>query len=341
MNTLAIIGGIFLCLVLIFIVYKLLKRNMHVVPQEQRLVIYRLGRFSRVAGPGLVWVSPRLEEVKRTLEVRDHPIEVTVSGIFAFGVPNDLTLNLWCSFDLKEAAGGDNDKLAQFVQVRESERRQQVEVKMREALVERLADLQERMPLQDGATTMDAIIALAPGSKRYNELLAGVKRQLEHTLPTIGVILNSSQPIIITGRGLSNEIIEAMQQKRSIDISGDTLMKYAAKLKEDFPDISDAVVAQILGSIPGVDLGSLQRLLFEKGADEAEVEYEIPGDGSGQVNIVAKHKKKEKEAALEYEATSSTPEQRASQTIPEQLTKRDLSVLKRVPRRDRDQRLSA
>jgi hypothetical protein len=276
----------------------------------------------------------------RTIEVRDHPIEVVVEGIFAFKVPNNLTLNLWCRFDPKQAAGGDRYKLAQFVQVTTSERHKQVEVKMREALIEQVAKLQKEKPLGEEATTLEGIIALAPGSERYNMLLARVKQQLEHTLPTVGFILNLSQPIIITNRGLSSEIIEALQQKRSVDISGDTLITYATKLKKDFPNISNAVVAQILGSIPGVDLGNLQRLLWEKEEDsraerpKREVEMEIPVDGA---NVIIKpHDTDGDIASSKAKSKTETPAQK-----PQHLTKSDLSVLKRVPRHSRDQRLSA
>ena len=339
--------GIVLLLVLIVVLYKAIKSSTRVVPQEQRLVIYRLGKFNRISGPGPVRVIPKLEQVVRTFEVRDHPIEVVVEGIFAFGVPNNLTLNLWGSFDLEEAAGGDRLKLAQFVQVTTAERRRQVEVKMREALIGQVAKLQKEMPLKEGATTFDGIIALAPGSERYNALLAGVKHQLEQTLPTVGVILDIGQPIIITNRGLSSDIIEALQQKRSVDISGETLITYATKLKKDFPDISNAVVAQILGSIPGVDLGNLQRLLWEQGeyskAESAkrEVEMEIPVDGG---NVIIKPHDTDDDTVSQSQAKSSRTKSETETPTqePRRLAKNDLSVLKRVPRRNnRDQRMSA
>ncbi len=336
MEALIAIGLVILLAVVIIIIYRIIRGTTRVVPEGQRLVIYRLGRFHRVAGPGPVQVIPELDQVVRAIEVRNHPIEVVVPGVFAFGVPNDLTLNLWCSFDLVKAAGGNRERLAELVQVRNDERRRQVEVKMREALVQQIADLQEEMPLPDDATTLDGVIALAPGSERYNKLLARVKSQLEQTLPSIGVILNTSQPITLTNRGLSPEIIEAIQQKRGIDISGAALMKYASSLKKDFPEISDAVIAQILGSIPGVDLGNLQRLLLEKGRGDAgvedtEVEFEMPQDGSGAVNIIAKTGKERTGGGR-----SSKP-----QRSEDHLSESDLEILKSVPRGNRSQRLSA
>jgi hypothetical protein len=343
MDILTAIGVGILLVVFIVVMYKMIAATTRVVPQEQQLVIYRLGRFHRVAGPGLVQVIPRLERVVRTIEVRDHPIEVTVTGIFAYGVPNDLTLNLWCSFDVVRAAGGDRARLAEFVQIRDDERRRQVEVKMREALVEQVAELQKWMPLPKGATTLEGVIALVPGSDRYNALMAGVKSRLEQTLPSVGVILDTSKNITLMGRGLSNEIIEAIQQKRSVDISGKVLMDYAAKLKQDFPAISDAVVAQILGSIPGVELGDFQRLRLEKERGEAEVEadveYELPEDGSPRVNVIAKPKTVSRKTTKERDVESPADAKSAAHAADEHLRESDWAVLKRVPRRNRDQRM--
>jgi len=340
MEGLRVIGLIVLLAVFIVIIYKIVTGTTRVVPQKRRLVIYRLGRFHRIAGPGPVQVIPKLEQVEE-IQVRDHPIEVAVPGIFAFGVPNDLTLNLWCSFDLVKAAGGDRDRLAEFVQVRTDERRGQVEVKMREALVQQIADLQKEMPVEDSGSTLEGVIALAPGSERYNKLLDRVKGQLEQTLPSIGVILNTSQPITLTNRGLSPEIIESFQQMRSIDLSGGALMKYAANLKRDFPEISDAVLAQILGSIPGVDLGNLQRLLLEKGKGDEKVEFEMPQDGSGVVNILTTPETEGEQASGQRRAEASPDKGATGHTAKEDLSEDDLAILKSIPRGNRGQRLSA
>jgi hypothetical protein len=335
-----LIVGVVLLVILIAIVLRAILR---VVPHEERRVIYRLGRFHRVVGPGLVLVIPRLEQVVRTIEVRDHPMEITVPGVFAFGVPNDLTLNLWCSFDPAQAAGGDRDKLARLVQIRDGERHRQVEVKMREALVNQISDLQKRMPLPAAATTMDGVIALAPGGPRYRELLEGVKRELEQTLPSVGVILNPAHSIVLTGRNISDEIVEAIKRRRGREIDSEWLTNYVDSLRQRFPGVSNAVLAQMLASIEGVDVGKVQRLLLEHDAGtESEVEFEMARDGEGP-NIITRPKSKKQDVASQRQPvrrdTAEEPSSGPSQPLT--LTKDDLAVLKRVPRKDRGQRLSA
>jgi hypothetical protein len=337
MTTLLIVGSILLA-VLVAVV---LRATVRVVSHEERLVIYRLGRFHRVVGPGLVLVIPRLDHVVRPIEVRDHPMEITVPGLFAFGVPTELTLNLWCSFDLVQAAGGDRDKLARLVQIRDGERHRQVEVKMREALVNQISDLQKRMPLP--ATTMEGVIALAPGGPRYRELLEGVKRELEQTLPSVGVILNPAHSIVLTGRNISDEIVEALKRRRGREIDSEWLTNYVDSLRQRFPGVSNAVLAQMLASIEGVDVGKVQRLLLEHDADtESEVEFEMARDGEGP-NVITRPKSKKQDTASQHPParpeTDEEPFPRPSQPLT--LTKDDLAVLKRVPRKDRGQRLSA
>jgi hypothetical protein len=332
-----VFGGVILLILLIIIIFSFIRAS-QVIPQEERLVIYRMGRFSRIAGPGLVWLIPGMEESRR-IGVRERPLEITVPQIFAFGVSNELTLNLWCSFDLKEATGGDKAKLTKLVQLSESERRQQLEVKIREALVHQISDLTKRRPLPDGASTFDGVVALAPGGERYNELLAGITRDLERSLPSIGVILNTSQPITLTRRGIPDAIINALQRKYGRDIDSQWLTKYAGVLRKDFPEIPPVVLAQVLSAIEGVDAGQVQRLLLEqegKGEVEAEVEFEMSGDGIRAPNVIAKPKAPGRRAEA---ARQTAPA--AADELPQRLSERDLSILKRVPRGRDDDRKTA
>jgi len=336
--TLLQIIGIILLVMIIGLAIKIVTR---VVPQEERLVIYRLGRFHRVGGPGPVVVIPSLDEVKRIYRVRDQPLEVTVGGLFPYGVPTEMTLNLWCSFDLVQAAGGDHDKLASLVQLSDSERRHQVKIKVQEALIHRIADLEERRPLPPSATLRERVIALAPGSPRYEELLEEVKGELQQTLPSVGVVLNTTQSITLTKRDISGEIIQALQRSHSRELDSEWLTNYADTLRRQFPGMSNAVLAQILSSIEGVDTGRLQRLLLEQEAGvEAEVEYEVDKHGEGP-KVVAKPKGEIQDSAAEREHAPLETERKARQRSSRPLTQSDLAVLKRVPRGDDNRRLSA
>jgi len=336
MTVVWIVGAV----VLVVLVTIAVRSMVQVVPHGERLVIYRLGRFHRVVGPGLVLVLPRLDRVVRSIRVRDQPLEISVDGLFAYGVPNEMTLNLWCSFDLVGAAGGDYDRLANFVQFGDAERKRQIEVKVREALVRQIAALQERRPLPATAPIPEKVAALAPGGPRYNELLEAVKRDLQQALPLVGAILSVDQPITLTRRTVSDEVIQALSRSRSRTIDSDWLTNYVGELRKRFPGLSDAMLAQMLASIEGVDVGKVQRLLLERDADtEADVEYEMARDGEGP-NVITKPKTKQPGGAAKRRPHPETDQELSSQT-PGPLTKDDLAVLKRVPRTGRDQRVSA
>jgi polyhydroxyalkanoate synthesis regulator phasin len=251
-------------IVLILLVAVSIKASIKTVPQKKRLIIYRLGRFHRCAGPGLVVMIPFLEQVVHTLEVHERPLEVTIPGVFAFGIPNDLTFYLACRFDSARAAAGDQEKLANLMEISESERYRQIEVGMRVALVHQIAELQKRMPLPDKARMTDGVVALAPGSERYNALLEGLKRELEKSLPTIGVILSTTHPIVITGRRISDDIIEAIKQRRRRILESESLTESVDNLRQQFPDMTNTSLAQILGSIAGIDKEIVEQILYEK-----------------------------------------------------------------------------
>jgi len=339
MDILTAIGGIVLLIIVIIIAYRIIRAMTQVVPQEERLVVYRLGRFNRIAGPGVVWMIPGLDK-GRPIRVRDRPLVFTLPQVFAFKVANELTLNLWCSFDLEEAAGGDKNKLAKLVQLSESERHDQIEVKIREALIHQVAELQKRMPLPDTASTFEGVVALAPGGDRYNELLKGLTQELERTLPSIGVVLNTSQPITLTRRGIPDAIIHALQRKYGRDIDSEWLTKYAGVLRRDFPDIPRAVLAQVLSAIEGVDAGQVQRLLLENesaGEVDVEVEFEMSGDGSRSPNVIAKPKATGRRRA----EVARQPAPRDVEVSPPRLSEQDLSILKRVPRDGQNDRKTA
>ncbi len=335
-----IIVGVIAVIVLVVLIYNLLRATTHIVPEGQRVVIYRLGRFNRVAGPGMVQVIPGLEQVARTLEVRDHPMEVTARGIFAFGVSNDLTLNLWCSYDLAKAAAGNKAKLAELVQLNEAERRRQVEVKMHEALVNQIAELQKRMPLPGTPNALDGVIALAAGSERHNALLAGLKHELQKTLPSVGVVLNTDQTITVTGRGIPDGVIEAIKRIQGRQIDSQWLTNYANQLRQQFPEMSSTVLDQMLASIEGVDVGNVQRLRLEQDdKTDAQVEFEIPMDGSESPGVTAKPKFKLQGSEAKRQPASARSEPASPSSQP--LSEEDLAVLKRVPRPNREQRKSA
>jgi hypothetical protein len=226
--------------------------------------------------------------------------------------------------------------LVRLVQITDSEREHQIEILVRQAIIDQMTRLQAEIPLRpEEDNLMGKVAALAPGTDRNQQLLEGISQDLVQTLPTIGVILDEEYPIKLTQRGIPQEMVEALERMRGRQLDSEWLKKYAAELREQFPEISNA---QMLGSIKGVDLTSVQGFLFEQEAAEnqASVRLKVPRDGpvTPNVSVNPPPAKQAKSAAV------SVAEPHPQATSPH-LTKQDLVVLKRVPRTDQDQRKSA
>jgi regulator of protease activity HflC (stomatin/prohibitin superfamily) len=54
-----------------------LRQLIHVVPEYQRLVVFRMGAFEKVAGPGIVLLlPPPIQFVARTVDLREFVVEL-------------------------------------------------------------------------------------------------------------------------------------------------------------------------------------------------------------------------------------------------------------------------
>lgn len=195
---LVVTGVIVLVIFIIILLYAARTTTTHLVSQDERLVIYRLGSFSRLAGPGAVQTIPGIDDVVGTVSLSEFPVEVTIADCSAFGLSADLTLKFWCKFDLGAAAKNGHKTLADLVKMSDTERNQQIKIWAREALVRQIAHLQERIPLPDRVEKEKRVAALAPGSLRYNTLVQSVINDLEQKLLTLGIIVSTTHQSVLT-----------------------------------------------------------------------------------------------------------------------------------------------
>ncbi|RMD67182.1 hypothetical protein D6833_00530, partial [Candidatus Parcubacteria bacterium] len=191
--------AVLLLLIAIVVLLRFFRASIRVVPEQQRLVIERLGRVHRVAGPGPVLIVPKLERIAGAYLARDEPQECSVDGIFVYGVPIGVTIRLWSCFEPQRTARGNRELLANLVKFSTSERREQLCAKVREALIHQLQEVEQRRPLPQTARIAEKILPLIPGAPQCDELLKLVAEELGRTLPSIGWVLNRDQPVMITG----------------------------------------------------------------------------------------------------------------------------------------------
>src|SRR5438046_5542912 len=63
--------------ILIVILILAVRAIVHIVPEYQRLIVFRLGSFEKTAGPGIVLLlPPPLQSVAQTVDLREFVVEI-------------------------------------------------------------------------------------------------------------------------------------------------------------------------------------------------------------------------------------------------------------------------
>jgi len=61
---------------LVVIALLVFRAAVHIVPEFKRLVVFRLGNFDRVAGPGLILLVPVVQQVQQEVDLREFVVEI-------------------------------------------------------------------------------------------------------------------------------------------------------------------------------------------------------------------------------------------------------------------------
>lgn len=67
---------IFLLFLFFFIVLPIILSGIRIVPEYQRIVVFRLGRFKAVKGPGVCYVVPIIDSVKARIDLRVRTTDI-------------------------------------------------------------------------------------------------------------------------------------------------------------------------------------------------------------------------------------------------------------------------
>lgn len=309
--------SIALTLVLLWALYKLVQTRVVTVievPQEERVVLYRFGLFSRLAGPGLVTLAG-YEREKQRINFRSEFGEYrTNTYYFINGIPFNYTISFWRRYDLLTAANGDKTRLVELVQYTDAERRRLLVTKLHEALYASVQVIQQKYPAPDKASIAEKLLPILPGMPGCDELLALVKAELQRTLPTVGVIMDTLHPLSITNVHVTPEVIDSFGRGRSL-----------AMLREQLPDVSPEVLLQAFSAIEGLDMHTVR--LYMNGG----VVREVKVDGE---NIEGYKVAPDPDESAARREQPTRPERIPPPMAPdedERLSKADLSVLKRLP----------
>ena len=297
---------------------RLFKSGYEIVPEEERVIIYHLGRFARVAGPGMVLLSRRQDTIQRRFSIRNEPSDYFVDGLFVYGIPMGLTLNMWRRYDPVKAAKGDQEKLRDLVLFEESERRSHLEVKLRDALVRQIGAIEQKEPLGPTANIIDRLLPILPGVPACAAILTNVQQDLAKVLPSLGLFLDVNHPIVITRLHPPEDLIRGFSRDRA-----------ASLLRLQFPNLSDSMMVHMLESIEGLEplrIHEFRQVGNNAGTGAATEARWVEDDTMFRVPLTGAPSQS---PARPQNPTEATSEQPVSETT--RLTHSDLALLKRVP----------
>ena len=60
----------------VILAFLIFRASVHIVPEFKRLVVFRLGNFDRVAGPGLILLVPVVQQVQQEVDLREFVVEI-------------------------------------------------------------------------------------------------------------------------------------------------------------------------------------------------------------------------------------------------------------------------
>lgn len=295
--------------------FALLRSRLIIVPEGRQAVIYQMGKFHRLDGPGRVFLNRSVDTVVREINIRNEADTYRIDGLLSYGVPFGYTLNFWRRTDLTQAAAGSREKLVELAMVSDEDRRRHVSIMLRDALILTLSGMERDYPLPNEAGLVARITPVLPGLPQCNEMLARLKQNLRRSLLTVGVILDPDHPIVIQTVHLGEEITSGFARDRRLSL-----------LRQQFPGFGDEMLMQSLSTIEGMGPPQQMSTFNLNSSQAARVELRANESGEMQPRI----KMDAVGAPPSVQQSAGTGEKPRPQDA-ERLTAEDLAVLKHVP----------
>lgn len=239
--------------------------KIEIVPEEERLVIYRFGKFSRIAGPGPVWIQRSVDRIERRLKVRNEPHFLKFNGLYAYDIPLGYTLSLWYRLDPQAAANGDKQMLRQLAQFESEEAEENIRIRIHDLFIRHIAEFLERHTLPNKPTVLDKLIPFCPGQPACDEILNKIRRELPEVLRSFGAVWNPNQPIAIKDFHLAPNIVQLLDRDR-------VMQNLLQRIPHGDPDL----LTQATIAIEGIPTSSLSKIVVEQNRSESMASRSTP-----------------------------------------------------------------
>lgn len=292
------------------------------VEEGNEVVIFRLGRFLRVDGPGMVRLFRHTDAVKYTLDKREKPYRVYVSERFRY-VPVDVTFVVWGRTDLRTAAEISGVPLNDLAVFSDSERERRLQLMVlsavRRAMRDAERDVRDKAPRELGY--LQDLLPLLPGLPPSVRLADELARELADTLPTIGVVLSTRHRIDILQVSAPDDIADNIMRDRTIRL-----------LRSTFPALDEDVIVQALTALEDKDMPQIKHITLDGTAVSAQFDTAWDEDRYRFRSVGTPRQTPRTAGRPAVDESSEEPSrQDKSPNGVEELTPEDLDILKPLP----------
>lgn len=251
------------------------------IEEGHQAVIYRLGRFHSIVGPGMVWLWPHLDEVHATLDARMTRVPIVIRT-FAGGAPVTLRLSFHARLDLRQAAGNDVNRLAELASWDEQQRRDKLEDAVQNLVIRMVKAYEQHHPAPADADVYDRLVHIIAMTRENDILMKNIRRHLGGVIARFGYVLGETEPCWMVLDSLPPSLLEAFDRARTDRVHIRRLTEKWKQILGLIRDYPPHLQAHLLAVVEGLEPPPIQ---IPGGEGAAEVNARLTPGGEPEIEI--------------------------------------------------------
>ena len=114
-------------------------------------------------------------------------------------------------------------------------------------------------------TIIEKLLPILPGTAQRKQLIEQLRRLLPGLLGTVGYRLNTEEPVVITDIVLTDSMLRAFDDRRTLDL-------VVEALRRNFPRLSEQMLAQMFSTVRGLEgIGTKIWNLYNEGGVQTAI----------------------------------------------------------------------
>lgn len=219
------------------------------VNEGEEIVIFNMGRFDRIEGPGIVFLAPGLDIVHKTLDVREKQHDPTVR-VFANGIPLTMQLHFRTRLDIRRAIH-DRQRQIDVVTMDDYQREQQFHDTVSHAFTTTVKRYEREHPAPADADLFARIEHLVLGTPANDTIKTQLRAGLDRDLRSLGHLLNREAPCWIVIGQLPEGLGDALNRTRISQIENKRRLEVWAKMQEVIGTLPPPLRAHMMAVVEG------------------------------------------------------------------------------------------